>query len=65
MLIVDVGGEEVSVVGVVIGGGCVVGGGVGGGCGCGDAHIKFLLLPEQACRTSRAPSSRAAILVPR
>ena len=56
MLIGDVGDEEVSVV--------VVGG--GGGCcgGCGDAHIKFLLLPGQACRTSRAPSSRVAILVP-
>ena len=59
MLIVDVGGEEVSVVGVVIGGGC------GGGGGGGDSHIRFLLLPAQACRTYRAPSSRATILVPR
>ena len=54
MLFGDVGGEE-----VIVGG--VGGGGVGGG---GDAHARFSLLPEQACRTSRAPSSRAAILVP-
>ena len=55
MLIGDVGGEEAS----VVGGGVVI-----GGSGGDDAHTRFLLLPEQACRTSRAPSSRAAILVP-